>query len=153
VRKAALIVALLLGAGAAAAAPGGVQATRLWSRPAAAGTNGVGYLTLVNRGKADALVGVETSVAAKVEMHASSMAGGVMRMSAEDRVPLPPGAEVRFAPGGRHLMLLNLKRALRPGDRIPATLRLASGRMLKVTFAVGEGAEPGAAMDGMRGMH
>lgn len=148
--KSALAAALLLAAIAApaVAAERGIQALRPWSRPAAAGSNGAGYVTLVNHGKADALVGVETDLARKVEMHATSMAGGMMKMSAEDRVPLPAGGEVSFAPGGRHLMLIGLKRALHPGDKIPAVLRFASGAELRVSFDVGSGGPPAGAGSG-----
>ena len=152
--KAALAAALLLASAAPAAArEGGIQALHPWSRPAAAGANGVGYLTLANHGKADALVGVETELAQKVEMHATRMAGGMMKMTTEDRVPLPAGGQVSFAPGGRHLMLIGLKRALRPGDRVPATPHFASGAELRLVFAVGAGGPPAAApMAGMPGM-
>jgi len=138
--KAVLAAAALFAAAAApavAATPALLQAVQPWSRPAAAGGNGAGYLTLVNRGKtADALVGAESPLAQKVEMHTSSMAGGVMKMSQEARVPLPAGGQVAFAPGGRHLMLIGLKQALKTGDKVPATLRFASGQQLKVEFVV-----------------
>ena len=113
-----------------------IEALRPWSRPAASGGNGAGYVTLVNHGKADALVGVDMTDAEKVEMHASSMAGGVMKMTPEARTPIPANGQVSFAPGGRHLMLIGLKRPLRVGDKLPATLRFASGAQLKVEFVV-----------------
>jgi copper(I)-binding protein len=148
--KTALAAALLLAAalpaavGPAVAAERGIEARQPWSRPAAAGTNGVGFLTLVNHGKADALVGADSPAAEKVEMHAAMMSGGVMNMSTESRVPLPAGGQVSFAPGGRHLMLVGLKRALRVGDHVPATLRFASGKTLKVDFTVETSAPSGA---------
>ena len=134
--SAALAAAFLLPAAAAAGAAPAIEVQQPWSRPAAAGGVGVGYLTLVNKGPADALVAVESPTARKVEMHASSMEGGVMRMSPEARVALPAGSRVTFAPGGRHLMLIGLKRPLKQGDRAPATLRFASGARLKVDFVV-----------------
>jgi|KBSSwiStaDraftv2_1062776.scaffolds.fasta_scaffold41767_2 copper(I)-binding protein len=145
---AAGLAALLLQSTAARAAPV-LQALHPWSRPAAAGATGAGYLTLVNKGSADTLVAVESPVASRVEMHASSMTGGVMRMSPETRVSVPAGGEVRFAPGGRHLMLLGLKKPLKTGDRVPATLRFASGAELKVELVVSPTAPAGEAMDHM----
>ena len=120
---------------AAAAAPA-IEARQPWSRPAAAGGTGAGYLVLVNTGPADALVGAESPVAQKVEVHASTMSGGVMRMKAEARVAVPAGGQTVFAPGGRHLMLVGLKKPLKQGERVPATLRFASGAQLKVEFLV-----------------
>ncbi len=120
-----------------------------WSRPAAAGTNGIGYMVLVNRGAtADVLEKVESPMAARVEMHSSSMAGGVMSMKKEDRVPVPAGGRTTFGPGAYHLMLISLTKALAPGDQVPATLSFASGAKVKVVFTVSAGMGP-PAMAGM----
>jgi copper(I)-binding protein len=151
-RITALAAALLLAAAPAVAGPGGIEAVHPWSRPAAAGGNGAAFLTLVNHGKADALVGAESPAAQKVELHASGMTGGMMTMAPESRAPLPAGGELKFAPGGRHLMLVGLKRALRPGDRITATLRFESGARLRVEFPVTNGTAPAGDMAGMPGM-
>lgn len=108
-----------------------------WSRPAAAGTTGAGFLTLANPGKtADALVAVESPIARKVEIHRSVMSGGVSSMQKLDRVALPAGGRVTFAPGGHHLMLLGLKQALKTGDKVPATMVFASGARTAVQFEV-----------------
>ena len=129
---------------------GTLEVGQPWSRPAVAGTNGVGYLTIANHGKAgDALVAVTSPLAAKVEMHSSSMAGGVMSMARLDRVAVPAGGQVAFAPGGDHLMLIGLKKTLVPGEAIPATLSFLSGARVKVSFAVGTGSGPPAAADAM----
>ena len=146
----ATLAALLLALAAAPAAARdlALQAVQAWSRPAAAGGAGVGYLTLVNRGKADVLVGADSPVAERVEMHASSLKGGVMSMAAEARTPVPAGGRVSFAPGGRHLMLVGLKRPLRLGEHVPATLRFASGRTLQASFVVQIAPPPGAAPTG-----
>jgi copper(I)-binding protein len=148
---AASVALLLAAAPLAAAQAAGIEAVTPWTRPAASGGNGAGYVTLVNHGKADALVGVETPDAQKVEIHSSSMAGGVMKMSPETRTPIHAGGQLSFAPGGRHLMLIGLTRPLRVGDQLPATLRFASGARLKVTFVV-QTAAPAAPMDHMSGM-
>ncbi|WP_165837152.1 copper chaperone PCu(A)C [Phenylobacterium hankyongense] len=134
---------------------GGLEVIQPWSRPAAAGTTGVGYMTLANRGRAlDALVAVASPVARKVEMHSASMAGGIMRMDRQDRVAIPAGGQVAFAPGGYHLMLVGLAKPLKAGDSVPATLTFASGAKLKVDFAVGTGLGAPAMppMAGMGGM-
>jgi copper(I)-binding protein len=119
---------------AAHAAP---QVSAAWSRPAAAGTTGAGFLTLANPGKtADALVAVESPVARKVEMHRSVMKAGVSSMQKLERLDLPAGGRVTFAPGGLHLMLLGLKQPLKTGDKAPATLVFASGARVATQFEV-----------------
>lgn len=139
----ALLTTLALTAAAAPAhaATPTVEVSQAWSRPAVAGGTGAGFLTLTNRGKApDALTGAESPLARKVEVHRTTMAGGVMKMAKVERVAIPPGGKVIFAPGGHHLMLFGLTRALNAGDRVPAVLTFASGAKVKVEFVVGTGA-------------
>jgi copper(I)-binding protein len=137
------VLAVTAVAGAAQAAESGLMATAPWSRPAGAGMTGVGYLTLMNHGRAPAvLTGAESPAAARVEIHDASMAGGVMRMEKTPQVIVPAGGAVAFSPGGRHLMLIGLKAALKPGDRVPLTLTFADGRRLKTELAVGTGLGP-----------
>jgi copper(I)-binding protein len=65
------------------------------------------------------------------------MAGGVARMQRVARVGVPAGGKVTFAPGGYHLMFMGLGRALKTGDRLPATLTFASGAKVEAQFVVG----------------
>jgi len=121
----------------------GIEVVQPWSRPAVAGSTGVGYMTLVNRGRsAVALVRIDSPLARKAEIHRASMEGGVMRMAPAASVTIPPGGTLKFAPGGYHLMFLGLSKNLAPGDRLPATLRFSDGQTSAVAFQVGSGAEP-----------
>jgi len=141
----AVLLGVLAAAPAQAAPPAGLEVIRPWSRPAATGGSGAGFMELTNRGRtADALVAVASPLARKVEMHRSVMAGGVMSMQRQAQVAVPAGGAVRFAPGGHHLMFLGLTRSLKAGDGLPATLTFASGAKLNVTFAVGTGIGPPA---------
>lgn len=122
-------------ASAAQAAP---QVSAAWSRPAAQGTTGAGFMTLTNPGaKADALVSVESPLSGHVMVHQSSMSGGMASMKMVASVPVPAGGSVTFAPGGYHLMFTGLTRPLNVGDRLPATLTFASGAKVNATFVVG----------------
>ena len=132
-----LALAALLAAPAVHAAPQTLEITRAWSRPAVAGTNGAGYLTVLNRGAvADAVVAVECPVAGRVDMHSMSMTGGVMSMQKVDRVAVPARGQAEFGPGGYHLMLMGLTRTLKVGDQVPATVTFASGARLTTAFVV-----------------
>jgi copper(I)-binding protein len=114
------------------------QVQAAWSRPAAQGTTGAGFMTLANPGATpDALVGAETPLAREVQIHQSSMKAGVASMQRQARVPLPAGGRVTFAPGGYHLMLMGLTKALKAGDAVPVTLTFASGTRVKASFVVG----------------
>jgi hypothetical protein len=120
------------------AAPRTLEITRAWSRPAVAGTNGVGYLTVANHGpRADEVVSFATPLAGRVDMHSMSMAGGVMSMAKVARVAVPAGGQAEFAPGGYHLMLIGLTRTLTVGDQVPMTVTFASGAKLQARLVVG----------------
>jgi copper(I)-binding protein len=145
------LLAVLIAApsGAASAAP---SVTAAWSRPAVAGGVGGGYMTLSNPDrKPDTLVAVESASAARVEIHRSSMTAGVSSMRKIDRLELPAGAKVTFAPGGHHLMFIGLKAPLKMGDRLPATLVFASGARVKAEFKVT--LTPPGATPGDKGAH
>jgi periplasmic copper chaperone A len=68
------------------------------------------------------LVGVASPIAGFVEIHESSMHGGVMRMRAVPRVPLVANKTVELKPGGYHVMLMSLKQPLKVGETVPITL-------------------------------
>lgn len=142
--------AALFAAGAAQAAVTvvGLSVTDAWSRPAAQGGNGAGFLTIANTGKsADRLVSVSSPIAARVEMHESMvMDGKAMMHPRPGGAALPPGGKVEFKPGGWHLMLIGLKKPLKAGETFPATLTFQKGGKVTVNFTVRGSAPAAAAM-------
>lgn len=102
--------------------------------------HGAAYLrALRNTGdQPDRLIGASSPVARAVEIHRSIIdAQNVMRMRATDGIALPPGAELRLRHGGdHHLMLVDLKQPLKPGDRFPMTLRFEKAGEREVTVWV-----------------
>ena len=131
--------ALILGLVAiGAAAPGGpvaaagpIEVEKPWVRRAAvmpdagpkAPSTAAGYVALRNRGVApDALVGAAADVAERVELHETRNTSGMVMMEKVARIALAPGARVELKPGGYHLMLIGLTRALAPGQRVDLTL-------------------------------
>jgi copper(I)-binding protein len=130
-------VAALTLATAAQAAP---KVEAAWTRPAPQGQTGAGFMILKNPdAKADALVSVQSPLAGEVQIHQSSMAGGMASMKQLKTLPLPAGGAVTFAPGGYHLMFLKLSKAVKMGDTIPATLTFSSGAKVKASFVAGMG--------------
>ena len=130
---------------------GGVEARRPWTRPAQAGMNGVGYLTLANVGKKPIkLVAVESPAAKSVTVHQSSMTGGVMAMRPVTDLTIAPGAKVEFAPGGYHLMLLGLNSAQALGGKVPVTLVFDGGLKVKIDLSVEAGPPKADPMAGMK---
>lgn len=133
-----VILALGTSSRAATYQQGGLRVIEPWSRSAAAHTTGAGFLTLTNIGsKVETLTAIETSAAARVEMHKTSMTAGIMSMKRLDSgLTLRPGESVSFAPGGYHLMLVDLSKPLKAGDTFASTLVFLSGTKIKVVFPV-----------------
>jgi copper(I)-binding protein len=120
-----LIGALCLGAAALASAQApGVSVSNAWARATVPGQQATGaYLDIVSS-EGGALVGATSPVAGTVEVHQMSLENGVMKMRAAPRLVLPAGETVSLKPGGYHVMLMDLKQALREGDKVPLTLKL-----------------------------
>lgn len=131
----------LAAAGAALAheyAAGPLRIDHPWTRPTAAGApTAAGYMEITNTGKtADRLVSASSAHAARVEIHQSSMEGGMMRMKALPQgVEIPAGGKVSLAPGGLHIMFFGPKAAVASGERIPLTLTFAKAGKVTVQLA------------------
>lgn len=128
---------------------GSLEIAHVWARPST-GKTGAAYFDIANAGKADdALIGVETDAAAKVQIHDMTMDGNVMRMRKIDRVPVAAGQTVKIAPGGLHIMLIGLKAPLTEGGSFPMRVSFEKAGSLDVKVHV---ETPGKADDGMTGM-
>ena len=118
---------------------GDLVISQAWSRatPGGAKTGG-GFLTIENKGSSpDTLVGVSADAAGKVEVHVMAMDGGVMKMRPVDGgLTIDPGKTVKLAPGGLHLMMMDLKSPLKQGDKLPVTLQFEKAGKVQVTLDV-----------------
>ena len=127
------------------AASGNLVITQPWSRATPSGARVAGgYLTIENKGPApDRLLSGSTELAKRLEIHEMALKDGVMTMRPiESGVPIEPGQRIKFAPGGYHLMLLDLNAPLRQGERVPVTLQFEHAGEIKALFEVqGVGAQ------------
>lgn len=94
-----------------------------------------GYLVLHNSGDRPATLTDAASPAfARVMLHRTVITDGQAGMRHVDSVELPAGGELRFEPGGYHLMLMQRRGDLHIGDRVELTLRFADGSTLTAPF-------------------
>ena len=114
---------------------GSLTAENAVARPPLGGqTTGVGYLVIRNAGDtADRLVAATSVAAGSIELHAHTMAGGVMRMERVEGVDIPAHGEAVFAPKGLHLMLFDFAPA---GATAPVTLRFEMTGEMTANFVV-----------------
>ncbi|MBS4753557.1 copper chaperone PCu(A)C [Nocardioides sp. zg-ZUI104] len=95
--------------------------------------------TLVNNGAEDVTVtDVASDVAARAELHETvENADGSVAMQAKDGgFVVPAGGTLELAPGGAHIMLMKLTRALEPGTTVTLTLTLDDGSTTEVESTV-----------------
>ena len=103
----------------------------------AMGSTSAVYLTVVNKSDVpDALVAASCDVANTVELHETQMKGNVVRMVPVTRIGVPAKGRAELKPGGFHLMLIGLKRDLKPGDVIKMTLRFEKNGKKELTVKV-----------------
>lgn len=133
----------------------GVTALGAWARTSPmSATTGAAYMELVGGPTDDELVGasVTSTIAASVELHETSMAGGdmddmddmgdsmgMMTMRQVPSIAVPAEQTVALTPGGLHLMLIELAEPLEAGEVFDLTLSFASGEQLVVPTEVRAG--------------
>lgn len=126
------LAALVAGTILAACSPqaDGVKVENAWIRlPAVEGQPAAAYFTLQGGRESEALISVSTRAADRTELHESVQGeGGVMTMAPLQRIDVPVGGAVKFAPGGKHVMLFGVVPNVHAGEKIPITLHFASGR-------------------------
>jgi periplasmic copper chaperone A len=109
-----------------------------WTRPTAAGMPmGVAYFTITNgTGTDDVLIAASTPAAARVEMHETSIEDGMARMRPLSELRVPAGGQVTVAPGGIHLMLIDLVQPLAADTRVPLVLEFRTAGKITVELDV-----------------
>lgn len=136
----------------------GIAITDAWARTSPMNAQyGAAYMTIVSPVD-DALIAasVDSSVAAKVELHETVAAettmpettmpgttmpgGGMMEMRPVDRIALPAGNPVLLVPGGYHVMLIDLAAPLQVGTSISMTLNFEKSGTQTVSVPVRDSA-------------
>ncbi len=116
-------------------------------QPAATAKAAGGFMAIVNTGtEADRLIGVESEIAAKSEVHESKVdANGVGTMTHVDSLEIPPGETVSLERGGYHIMFMGLTGKLTEGETHKGTLIFEKAGRVEIEFQI----DPPTGMDGM----
>jgi copper(I)-binding protein len=130
--------AVLLAAGAGSAASAGGDRPRLsvsgaYVPPPGSSDEVMAFATVRNAGGApDTLIGVRTDVSTIVMMHEGAGSG----MDMVDTVELPAHRTVALSAGGRHIMIMQPTRELRPGDLVHLTFVFARSAPVSIDAPV-----------------
>ncbi|WP_104401709.1 copper chaperone PCu(A)C [Vibrio penaeicida] len=86
------------------------------------------FMHIMNSSDKDrAIVSATTPAAGRVELHTVITEGEVMKMRQVDTIEIPANGDVSLKPGGLHIMLFDLKQALKEGESVDINLTFANG--------------------------
>jgi periplasmic copper chaperone A len=95
--------------------------------------NSAVFMVLKNHGDTDhALVEARSDAAHIVELHTHINEDGMMKMRRVERIEVMGGAATVLEPGGLHVMLIDLKRAINEDDEVTVELEFEDGSTLQV---------------------
>ena len=135
-RLIAALAVLLLAPNVFAAANIGVSNAWIPQAPPGVGML-AGYLTITNSGDTSVnLLAAQSDRFRSVTVHQTVIENGVSRMRELHLLEIAPGKEITFAPGGMHLMLMQPRTPITPGDRIEINLLLSDGQRVPAIFDV-----------------
>lgn len=129
-----LLVAMFLAASTLANAA--VTAKDAWVRGTVPAQKSTGAFLTLESSEDAKVVGVKSPAAKMAEIHSSAMKDGVMHMHAMEALVLPAGKRVELKPGGHHVMLMGLAKALREGDTVPLVFTIEDGKGKRTTLEV-----------------
>jgi len=129
------VIALSIGclfAGAAVA--DNVKVENIWARATAPGQKVAGGFMEITADADMVLVGGSSPVAKSLELHTMKQEDGMMKMRQVKEIALPRGQTVKLAPGGLHVMFVDIGKQIQAGERVPLTLivRSADGKERKL---------------------
>lgn len=107
--------------------------------------NGAAFMTVINHGGPDRIVGVRSDLADKTELHTHIMTNNVMKMRrVEGGIDVPMHDKVLFKPGSYHVMFIGLKKPFKEGETVHVTLEFEKAGdvpvMIKIMNPMAKGA-------------
>lgn len=108
-----------------------------WIRFVTRSTPAGGYFTITNVGsKPVVITGASSPECGSIMLHQSMTQGGMESMQMVSRVVVPGHGEVKFQPGGYHLMCMQPGPGMKPGAKVPVTIMFADKRLITRPFTV-----------------
>jgi copper(I)-binding protein len=103
-------------------------------------TIGRAFMTIINTSaQTDHLLSATADIAHSAQISGIRFADSVMHMRPLANLDIPPGSSVEFKPGSYHVMLMNLKKPLTPGDTFKGTLTFEKSGVITVEYKVEAG--------------
>jgi len=132
-----VVLAIMLALPLAAAPAAPVVVSNAWIRALPGKLPAGGYFTLHNgTTKTVTLSGATSPACGMLMLHKSESMSGMASMADVTTIAVAPGATLKFAPGGYHLMCMEPGVAVRRGGKVTIVLEFADGRNVPAKFVV-----------------
>lgn len=136
IRRLALACLWLSLAGCARSPSEPVEVVNAWAQPTPPGASVGAIYVELRAHSADRLLGASSSIARSIEIHETTFEDGIARMRPLEGVDLQAHETVSFAPGGKHLMAIDLLEPFAPGQAFPLELSFANAGTIAVEVTV-----------------
>ena len=114
-----------------------VDIQRGWARISDSGGTSGAYMNIVNNDTVPiTLVGVSTADAGAAEVHETMQHEGVVQMMPRTELRMAVGEVVTMAPGGLHVMLVDVRRSLAVGDSVQLRLQFSDSTSVAIAVPV-----------------
>jgi copper(I)-binding protein len=113
-----------------------IKIEKIWAR-SEGGKSAAVYFELHNPSTLDdALIGAKCDGAVETALHQTITEQGITKMIHLDRVAIPAGKNVSLAPGGIHVMMMQLENPLRAGSEVHCQLTFEVANTHDITAQV-----------------
>ncbi len=97
------------------------------------------YMKLQNHGdQEDRLIAANSPIAEAVELHNVFKQGDMMAMRPVQHISVPAHGATMLKPGSYHIMLINLKKSPKPGEKVHLTLTFEKAGQMEMMVPVHE---------------
>lgn len=114
----------------------GTTVSNAWVRATPGGAKVTAAFMEIKSEDGDKLLSAKSDVAGRVEVHTHIMDGDVMKMRRVESLDVEKGGSRMLKPMGDHIMLMDLKSALKEGESVKLTLTFEKAGDVDVTAPV-----------------
>jgi len=112
------------------------QVEDAWVRATVPGQQATGAFMTITASSDSKLLSAQSSIAKTVQVHQSTIANDVMRMQPVEFVALPAGKAVTLDPHNYHIMLIDLVKQVKDGDKVLLDLTIENDEGEKESIKV-----------------
>lgn len=93
--------------------------------------NSAAFMSITNNTDQNiSLISASNSVSKFTELHAHVSENGMKKMIQIPQIDIPAKSSAQLKPGGLHIMMIGLSKAINPGDKVDITLNFSNGKSI-----------------------